>query len=145
MKIRRIIVNVENFVSAILGLAIFLISFTGCVVDKHAAKVKVKEEPKVETRTIISDKCFIIYSEDGEGTLLVNDSLGKEELKEVKFYICIDKISSAFFRGKCTKDYKKQAKEINQWIKVRQEEREWRRQNPTAWRFEDRTIQDYDD
>lgn len=136
--------KVSDFITGILSMILFSVSLTTCKTTNLVIK---EEKAKISPRTVISENAFIIHdgdSDESAGYLIITSQLSKEEEKEVKYYIAIDRVSSIFAKGKKTKEYKKQLFTLDKFLKEHWREKEERRQNPTAWRFEDRTLPYYD-
>lgn len=121
-----------NNMKALITFLLFLFTFTGCKIPEHV----IKTEPN---RTIISENCFIINSSK-ENSLIISDVQSEKNLKEIIYNIHCDKIHSIFCKPKTSVEYKKQIQMLRDILHKHQEEMKYLRNNPTAFKFEDRTI-----
>lgn len=121
----------KNLITVTITMLIFLFTFSACKVSDEVDKKSALE------KTEISDSCYILHSENDGNLLIIRGLLGEEELKEVLYNIHCDKVNSIFAKLIPRKECKDQFKLLKSTLDKHKEEMKFRRENPTAYMFED--------
>ena len=121
----------------LITMMIFLFTFSACKVSDELATVK------TPVKTEIRESTYILHSKTEGNILIVYGLLGDKELKEVLENIHCDKVSSIFCKPLSSKDYKKQIKVLKETLEKHKQDMDYRRNNPTAYMFEDYGKENY--
>lgn len=125
----------KNLITVMLTMLIFLFTFSACKVSEEGVDKKSSLK-----KTEISDSCYILHSEDNGNLLIIHGLLEEEDLKEVLCNIHCDKVNHIFTKLIPGKEYKDQFKLLKSTLEKHKEYMKFRRENPTAYMFEDYEV-----
>ena len=131
MKLKRVIF-MKNLITVTITMLIFLFTFSACKVSEEGVDKKSSLK-----KTEISNSCYILHCENNGNLLIIHGLLEEEDLKEVLYNIHCDKVNSIFAKLIPGKKYKDQFKLLKDTLEKHKKEMKFRRENPTAYMFED--------